>query len=1232
MKGLKYTFFAKSGRILKNANASKREFEAYDVPRMDAEFEIARVSKDLEKLIEEMQEEAEKKNKPAPPNWRIYLRLEQSRLRKSFFLRLVSEMMLILIPFFCQKYEEAFNLSAPNADDKMKTVPAIIWVSVVMFCFFFMYMMRQHAEKHVTIAKFRIEQAIKERLFNKLLSSDYVSILKSDPNTMSKILLFGLDNVLNMFVIIPSVLAAPFALVLGCYLVGSLHTHFFFGIAVTVYILMIIYLVDRFNRATAKQQTEYDDIQSLKSIKIEEFFDNITTIQTNSLGDSLKTRFDEIGKRANKVLRRLHLTIGLADLLITLSPFFFTAMSTSIYHFGKIGPSTNSQFIRLMVCAFAPMVIPIKVITDSMYRYRMYKISYQQINEFMDSLRTKGGKKGKETSKRSHKDIAISLNSCFFLKDEITKTKFEDILCPEKAAFSDKYKRFILFRDRVSKDTMKTELSLASDSRKKQEKLKATFQSMHSKNPLSSGDEGSNYCLKNVSFRIEVGQKVCILGDENSGKHDLFLALMRELIEDGGNFHMKGTAVYLDMNNARLTREQIKENILLGRKLDKVLYNDLIRLVGLNLSKYPLKDRTIVVEGQKNIAENDVSRILLVRLLYSSADIYMLNNYFDLLSKDKQIESFKRVVNEYLADKTVIYATNNVHLVKMSNKVLVMRDGRIVENDTYSNLMKKRDTQLYRYLMTDPAGNTNLFKKVLDHFKITIKKKDDHNEHFVSEDPVIRDTGLRRGNSEARGTRRRDSKIATGSPEKKAASIFPPINDKTAAAGEALGGAPAVAADLNTSVSKTPAAGGFKIGEIDLTSAIQKINLADEGFEKGRDLGKLQRDIMYKNSLAKRLSVVGDSWVKYLFYLLCFLLTNGIMLASILLVCTWGTDSFNTLQTYDEYITVYDVMAGVYLFYVTIRDLLFTRHIVNNLDHIYNLVLNCLIDTQKEYLLNNPSTSISYLMTKTIANIDRDYIRAYYKYLDAMIIILCIVGALNYFLYIFMAVITIFLMIVINPVFSTYQNGCIKLSVFTTKYSAELMEIFLSSFNFILPLRNHRSLDSPRNHQLLQREVRREGEHGHEGQDPPRRRHHPLVSCAHGHLLDGPRLLRHDLPDGRAHLPQRQLPQVPLRNELHRCCHPAARTQPPQVLGLAHRVFVESDLPQERRQADSRAGQELRRHLHPRQPHQDAQVEEQRHRRRRAAGDEPDQVHPAEHPRPQDRPQRTEEGQQNRSL
>ena len=1049
--GMKNVFFSSSGRILKNVNVSKREFESYDVPRMPDEFNIKRVNEAMKEIVEAHKAKVESGKEKELPLWRLYLRLEYKSFRSAFFLRLSSDLLLILLPFFIRQYEKSFSLK--SVDNRMDSVRAIVWVAIVTISFFVMYMMRQHAEKYTTIAKLRIEQGIKSRLFNKLLSADYISILNADSNTMSKILLFGLDNVLNMSTILPSLFAAPFALVLGCYFISILHSNFFFTVAIILYLIFIIFIIDRFNSSSAKKQSEYDDVLSLKSIKIEEFFDNITMIQTNSLGDSLKIRFDTIGKSANKILRKLHLTLGLAEVIITLSPFVFTAISTSLYHFANIGPETNGQFIRFMVCAFAPMVIHIKVITESIYKYRLFKVSYQQIIQFMGSLRTKGETKGKDVNRKGNRNLAISLSNCFFMKDDHTKMKFENLLCPEKSEFG-KTPKFLLFRDRFNQETLQAEISLTEDSRKRQEKLKETFQSLQAKNPLSSGGENSaNYCLKNITMEAKIGEKVCILGDENSGKHDLFLAIMRELIEDGGRFHIKGTAVYLDMNNARLSREQIKENILLGRKIEKKIYMDLIELVGLRLTKYPLKDRTVIVEGQKNIAENDVARILLARLLYSTADIYMLNNFFDQLNKDKQISTFKKIVLEYLQDKTVIYATNLVHLVKMADRVIVMRDGRIVENNKYEVLIKDRQSQMYRYLMTDPAGNTNLFRKVLDHFRITIKKKDDNSKKMVMEDEEIKDTN----------TKKQDPVVNQKpplSPDRKLgqfSSMVQSANPTPEMADISNFGASAVAQVLAPLVPRTPPP-EIKINEIDVENADEDRLENLEEPSKLRDLGKLQRDIMYKNSLAKRLTAVGESWTKYLLYLLSFLLTNVIMLCSILVISTWGEPAFDLLQTYDQYITTYDAMSAVYLAYVVCRDLLFTKHIVNSLDHLYNLVMNCLIDTQKEYLMNTTSTGITYLLTKTIANIDREYIRSYYKYLDSLIIILCILGALNYFLYIFMSIMSVFLMIVVSPVFSTYQNGCIKLTAFTTKFSSELIEIFLSSFNFILPLRNHRKI------------------------------------------------------------------------------------------------------------------------------------------------------------------------------
>ena len=199
---------------------------------------------------------------------------------------------------------------------------------------------------------------------------------------------------------------------------------------------------------------------------------------------------------------------------------------------------------------------------------------------------------------------------------------------------------------------------------------------------------------------------------------------MQELIkveDSNSNFIVKGNACYLDMNNPKFIRDTIKENILLGRTFVKEKYNELIILAGLNLSKYPLKDRTVIVEGQKNIAENDVSRILLARLLYSDASIVMLNSFFDVLGKERQIQTYDKLIEQALANKTVIYSTNVVHLIKKSDRVVFIHNGQIAENDTYDSLMTNRQSFLYKYLMTDLAGNTNIFRKVLDLFKIQIK-------------------------------------------------------------------------------------------------------------------------------------------------------------------------------------------------------------------------------------------------------------------------------------------------------------------------------------------------------------------------------------------------------------------------------------------------------------------------------------------------------------------------------
>jgi ABC-type multidrug transport system fused ATPase/permease subunit len=1053
VKILKYIFFVDTGRVLRNSNASTRELEAYDIQRLPPQFKNEFVCKTFRKLYKEWEWEHDPKNdkrkKKPTPMWRVYLRMEKKYIIISTVLRIIADIILILIPLMMIQYEGGFIYQEVgnvivSQDVTMKAGVALGWACAIILAYFLQYMCRQHSEKFIVMSKFRIEQALKDQLFKKLLTANYISLGQSDPNQVSKILFFGIDNIMAMLTAIPAVVSAPIAIMLGCFLVARAHSNFFFLGAIIVYLLICFFAIDHFNGVSARYQAKYDSAQSLNSIKVEEFFDNITTIQTNSLGRCLKVRFNAIRKMANDTLKYLHLATGIAEVLLTLSPFLFTALAMSLFTFAKIGSESEDDSTRLIVCALAPMTIPIKVITDTLYKRRLFVSSFALVVEFLDSLRSKDGAEAeleqniapsKASSKLKDKATIIRLQKCSFLRDHNNAETFETIVNPKKNAFTEKQERYVIFKDPLNKVSVNFQIKNEEEPRRRQEMLVEKF---------TTGGTGStnvNYCLKNIDLKITNKSKICVVGDENAGVNDFFLAIMKELIlVEPGQMTVKGKACYLDMNNPKFIRDTIKENILLGRDFKKDDYLNYCDLVQLRLKKYPLKDRTVVVEGQKNIAENDIARILLARLLYSDADVVMMNNYFDKLPKERQVDTFNKIVLNHLKEKgkTVIYSTKIVHLMRQADTVVVMKDGAIVENDPYQVLMNNRASQLYKYLMTDPAGNTNLFRKVLDLYKTDIRKLESKAQ-IHPEDPIPAP------DSPARET---DLGLMSGR-EGKTSSINAPINvplpgDKRSAVGGALAKVAGASGD------------GSKQGLSEREKRKNRRKVASTGEETnvGGSLAKLQKNIMYNGSLSTKVVFIGQSSVKFYIFFFSLLVTNISMGFNIIETCIWGR-KVSFLDTYTEYLVAYDLLVIFYLAIVIIRDGIFTQMVIKNLNHLYNLMTNSLIDTQKEYLLQNPSNRIVYIMTKTISKIDRDLIRSYYKFFDSSFNLLVILGALNYFLYIFMSIVSVFVIIIIIPSYSYFNVACIKLSNFTTNQSSDLVEIFLSSFNFILPLRNH---------------------------------------------------------------------------------------------------------------------------------------------------------------------------------
>ena len=80
----------------------------------------------------------------------------------------------------------------------------------------------------------------------------------------------------------------------------------------------------------------------------------------------------------------------------------------------------------------------------------------------------------------------------------------------------------------------------------------------------------------------------------------------------------------------------------------------------------------------------------------SKAEIFI----FDEPTANMDCVSEKRVINflfRNLEEKTLIFITHNLELCKFCDRIIVMDNGEIVENDSFCNLMEKKGTYYDMY-------------------------------------------------------------------------------------------------------------------------------------------------------------------------------------------------------------------------------------------------------------------------------------------------------------------------------------------------------------------------------------------------------------------------------------------------------------------------------------------------------------------------------------------------------
>ena len=200
--------------------------------------------------------------------------------------------------------------------------------------------------------------------------------------------------------------------------------------------------------------------------------------------------------------------------------------------------------------------------------------------------------------------------------------------------------------------------------------------------------------LDNVSFTVEKGEFVSIVGASGSGKSTLLHLIGGVDRPTSGKVFINDEDIY-KLNNDDLAifrRRQIGliyqfynlipilnviENISLpleldGRKPDKKDLNEMLELLGLENRKSHLPSQLSGVEQQRV----SIGRALITRPSLILADEPTGN--LDSKASEEIVSLLKKTNKKY--NQTIIMITHNLEIAKMTDRIITIEDGRIVDD------------------------------------------------------------------------------------------------------------------------------------------------------------------------------------------------------------------------------------------------------------------------------------------------------------------------------------------------------------------------------------------------------------------------------------------------------------------------------------------------------------------------------------------------------------------------
>lgn len=223
------------------------------------------------------------------------------------------------------------------------------------------------------------------------------------------------------------------------------------------------------------------------------------------------------------------------------------------------------------------------------------------------------------------------------------------------------------------------------------------------KNVWFTYEDTNIQALKDISFTVEKGQTLAILGKTGSGKSTILSLISRlydikkgELLIDEKpidklNLASLRNSVAVVPQDAFLFSDTIKNNIRFGKEdatEQEIIDVTKQAVVHHNIEDFKLGYDTVLGERGITLSGGQKQRVSIARALIKNAPILLLDDSLSAVDTETE-EAILRNLRTVTQNKTTFIVTHRISAARNADKIIVLDQGKILEKGTHNELLNR---------------------------------------------------------------------------------------------------------------------------------------------------------------------------------------------------------------------------------------------------------------------------------------------------------------------------------------------------------------------------------------------------------------------------------------------------------------------------------------------------------------------------------------------------------------